>query len=329
MFDNTQTTYSHAYLIHPDFQNIINAYKNQIDDKLIAIFNAYNNLPTLQDKQVVKNAYLINNDIESIADITKAPIKYSQLPISISTQIKSFYDELWGDNKILGYSIVVNSCGTVKQHFESFREINEYLVCPFCGLDSLLCEHDDGRDDYDHYLLKSKYPFISINFNNLFPMCHRCNSKNKNQKDLPYNDLTTIQRKFYYPYSKEINHTINLTILSPDIDLKDSAKWKLEVNAANPSYEDCKETWKDVFEIETRYKATISKHSKSWKERIFLKHYKICKKNQRNYAEFEEDVLDDFKDYLNISNGILMKAYNEFVIKDPNCEANLNSTMVF
>lgn len=327
MFDDSQIAYSHAYLIHPDFQGIIDRYKTQIDDKLEVIFNAYIGLALPQEKQIIKDAYTINNDILSISNKTNTPIKYSQLPAGISTQIESFYDELWGDNKILGYTTVVNSCGTVKQHFNRFREVNEFLVCPFCGLESLLCEHDDGRDDYDHYLLKSKYPFISINFNNLFPMCHRCNSKNKNQKDLVYESLSAPQRPFYYPYTNETNHQINLNIVSPNIDLKDPAQWQLEVNIINPVYEDCKETWKDVFDIETRYKAIISKHSKSWNERIFLKHRNICKKNGRSYAEFEVDVLDDFNDYLNIANGILMKSYNDFVINDPNCEANLTGTI--
>ncbi|WP_445454963.1 hypothetical protein [Flavobacterium sp. HNIBRBA15423] len=328
MFDDTQTVYSHAYLIHPNFQGIIDTYKEQIDERLKALFNAYIGLATPQEKQIVKDAYFINNDIVSLSDATNTPIKYSQLPAGISTQIKSFYDELWGDSKILGYATVVNSCGTVKQHFNRFREVNEFLVCPFCGLESLLCEHDDGRDDYDHYLLKSQYPFISINFNNLFPMCHRCNSKNKNQKDLVYENVAAPQRRFYYPYSKEANHEINLNIVSPNNDLKDPTQWQLEVNTTNLAYEDCKETWKDVFNIETRYKATISKHSKFWKERIFSKHHNICKKNGRSYAEFEEDILDDFNDYLNISNGILMKSFNDFVINDPNCQANLTGILI-
>lgn len=328
MFDDTQAVYTHAYLIHPDFQGIIDTYKEQIDDRLADVFNAYIGLASPQEKQIVKDAYSINNDILSLSNATNTPIKYSQLPAGISTQIKSLYDELWGDNKILGYATVVNSCGTVKQHFNRFREVNEFLVCPFCGLDSLLCEHDDGRDDYDHYLLKSQYPFISINFNNLFPMCHRCNSKNKNQKDLVYENVAAPQRRFYYPYSNEDNHEINLNIDSTNIDLNDPTKWQLIVNTSNPAYEDCKETWKDVFDIETRYKAIISKHSKSWKDRIFLKHHKMCIKNGRSYAEFEDDILDDFNDYLNISNGILMKSFNNFVINDPNCQANLTGTLV-
>lgn len=328
MFDDSQTVYSHAYLIHPDFQGIIDAYKEQIDDRLEAIFNAYIGLATQQEKQIVKDAYSINNNIVSLSNATNTPIKYSQLPDGISTQIKSLYDELWGDNKILGYATVVNSCGTVKQHFNRFREVNELLVCPFCGLDSLLCEHDDGRDDYDHYLLKSQYPFISINFNNLFPMCHRCNSKNKNQKDLVYENVAAPQRRFYYPYSNEDNHEIKLNIVSPNIDLKDPTKWKLEVNTTNRAYEDCKETWKDVFDIETRYKATISKHSKFWKQRIIDKYHSKNKKRGISFDDFKEDILDDFKDYFNWNNGILMKSFDEFILNDPNCEANLTGTLV-
>ena len=35
------------------------------------------------------------------------------------------------------------------------------------------------REPFDHYLLRSQYPFVSLIRNNLVPMCHDCNEDYK------------------------------------------------------------------------------------------------------------------------------------------------------
>jgi hypothetical protein len=219
---------------------------------LEAIFNAYAGLNAAQ-KQTVQNAYAANVDIENICNTTVTPVKYTQLPAPIRKPIKSLYDNLWGDNKALGYVHVVASCGTVKAHFDDFRRVNKNSVCPFCGLEGLECEHDDGRDDYDHYLHKSKYPFISVHFMNLFPMCHKCNSKSKGQKDAPFNDAG-VQRPIYFPLENNPNgHSIAVSINSATTDLSTPASWTLNIDCQPVANVPKKDAWIDIFKIKTRY----------------------------------------------------------------------------
>lgn len=325
LFAEVNPTYSHAHHIHQDFQGIIDEYKTQIDDKLAAIFRAYMRNLNSAEKQMVQNAYCSNNDIEGICNATITPIKYNELPSGIRLQVKNLYDELWGDSKILGYDKVVSKCGTVKEHFNDFREINEFSVCPFCGLERLLCEHDDGKDDYDHYLSKGKYPFITVNFFNLFPMCHKCNSKNKGQKDTPFMPNTSTQRRIYFPFdTSTVGHEIKLRIQADTTDLSNKDAWTLNIDCEPLANNDRKESWKEIFNIESRYKGIITKENYKWKERIRRKYTIRCVNQGVSFDSFRVDILNDNEDYFNIIEGILMKCFDEFIVNDPYCESNLS-----
>jgi hypothetical protein len=328
LFGEVSLTYQHNIHIHPDFLECINEYTVQLDDKLRAIFDAYKLLKK-RDKNKVKSAYQKNNDIAAVCKKSVAPIKYGELPLTIRTPIESLYDNLWGDNKILGYSKVVEKCGTLKQHFTNFRELNEFCVCPFCGLESLICKSDDGKDDYDHYLPKSKYPFISVNFNNLLPMCHKCNSKSKGQDDTPYSKNPIRQRTLYFPLDDNTpNHEIKINIDSQDYDLSNPITWKLNF-LCKPSYNINKsQSWQEVFKVEKRYKSILADESHIWKGWIIEKHRKMCKKNKIDYSIFQEVTIDDFSDIFNMDKGILIDSFYKFVLNDPNCESYLTGNVI-
>jgi hypothetical protein len=312
-------TYGHAHHIHPDFQNIINQYTNQIDDKLEAIFNAYASLNPAQ-KQTVRDAYASNIDIENICSATVSPVKYAQLPDSISTPIKNLYDNLWGDNKVLGYVHVVASCGTVKNHFDDFMRVNQKSVCPFCGINGLLSEYDIGKNDYDHYLKKSDYPFISVHFANVFPMCHDCNSKYKNQKDIPFDDAGT-QRPVYFPLESNLNgHAISVSIDSIASDLRAPDSWTLEINCQPAINATKKNAWVEIFNIETRYKARIAKESYRIKEWLMHAYQKKSVKPGFNFDDFKEEKIDSFEDITLFKESIIMKPLLEFILNDSDFE---------
>ncbi|MBR9855550.1 MAG: hypothetical protein GYB37_13405 [Algicola sp.] len=326
LFAEVNVTYDHAHHIHPNFQNIINEYTIQIDNKLEAIFNAYTGLNPAQ-KQIVRDAYSSNIDIENICNTSVSPVKYAQLPASISTPIKSLYDQLWGDSKVLGYVHVVASCGTVKSHFNDFRIVNKNSVCPFCGLEGLECEHDDGRDDYDHYLHKSKYPFISVHFMNLVPMCHKCNSKSKGQKDAPFNGAGN-RRPIYFPFEGNPHgHCITLSINSTITDLGKLASWTLDINCQPAANVPKKDAWVDIFNIEKRYKARLAKDSYHYKDKLLKEYKKKSSRNGFDFAIFRDDKLDDLDDIYMQKEGIIWKTFHEFVLNDPDFENNVNGVI--
>jgi len=319
--------YNPSRLIHPNFKPIVEEYEDKINSKLTRIFIAYQTL-TAAEKSKVKRAYKNNNNIIGICNKRVKPIKYDELPVSIKDPIESLYDELW--DTVLNYKVVRDVCGTVKSHFNLFRKVNDKSVCPFCGLGSLLCEYDDGRDDYDHYLPKAEYPFISVNFLNLFPMCHNCNSKSKGQKDSPFipNTNPLIQRSLYFPYDNSIyDHEIILNIKSDVTDLNDDSTWELSIDCKPEKNLEKKNSWLEIFNIEKRYKSKIIKDSYKWKERIMRKYDLRCIQNGSSFNLFKSDILDDYQDYVNIDCGILMKCFDEFILNDPNFENNMKGIL--
>lgn len=334
LFAEVNPTYNHPDFIHPDFQTIIDNHA-VLNQKLEAVFTAYKGLKSPLDKLKVQKAYYINNEIEKICDNIFRPIKFSELPATMQESLIKLYGSEGELYKMLtskkGYQAVKNRCGSLKGHFEKFRDENPISVCPFCGMENLLTIYDDAKNEFDHYLSKGDYPFCSVNFNNLAPVCDYCNGRdNKGQKDIPFQPKTKpqVQDELYFLYSTAYpNHDINLKINSTITNLKDVNNWTLSIDCIPAGNVRKKDRWLEIYNIESRYKAKIAGDSYQWKDRIVSKHALRCKKRGVSFADFKEDILNDFATPLKWNNGILMKCFDEFIMNDPNCEANLNGAI--
>ena len=157
-------------------------------------------------------------------------------------------------------------------HYHEIMTVNQEDKCPFCGITDMLGVYHSKREAYDHYLPKGIYPFNSINFRNLVPACHYCNSSYKSSKDLAFTPKDPIgqthRRRVFYPYSTsghEIEISINFKKL--DIDCPTSSDVQLTFGPSALSEEI--DTWKEVYSIEERYKAKCrSKDAKDWLEQV-------------------------------------------------------------
>ncbi len=335
LFAEVNPTYDRAHHIHADFQLIIDAYTEQIDNRLLAVFNAYMGLQP-NEKQIVQEAYKNNNDVEGVCNKTVKPIKFTELPVATIAPLKGLYDS----NGVLysmltsktGYQTIKDKCENLKAHFVKFREANKYSVCSFCGMENLLTVHDNSKNEYDHYISKGDYPFCSINFNNLAPICDYCNKGgNKGQKDIPFVPKSNpqVQEELYYPYSTTFpDHEIVLKINSANTDLSNINSWTLSIDCIPAQNIKRKERWMEIYNIESRYKSKIADDSYQWKERIISKHSLRCKKKGDTFEQFKEDILDDFSEYKKWNNGIHMKTFDEFIMNDPNCESYLTGKFV-
>ena len=124
------------------------------------------------------------------------------------------------------------------------------------------------REAYDHYLPKEKYPFNTINFKNLDPMCHKCNSSNKARQN-PIMKPCSTRRKAFYPYG---NKALDIEILL-EMNTKDIANIKegdIAVTLSSANFPEETKTWKEIFYIEERYKqkCTNKAHGKYWYTQI-------------------------------------------------------------
>lgn len=203
--------------------------------------------------------------INQICNGKVQPYSFDDLPEEISLILDKFGKKLW--SYIISIPRIKDTYGSVTDYYIELREKNSDIkVCPFCGLENLLpsCAAigDDGRREaFDHYLNKGNYPFLEVNFLNLFPACHHCNSDYKDRKNIIYSDLSNEKRrtKVFYPFDQNLRqHKILVKIDNLDeftFNISGSEEYREEV-----------ESWKSIYEIPRRYSDSLKdKHEVFYK----------------------------------------------------------------
>ncbi|WP_316842606.1 hypothetical protein [Pedobacter gandavensis] len=75
-------------------------------------------------------------------------------------------------------------------------------VCPYCNRNYTLTVYYRGggliRPELDHYVPKSKYPYLALSFYNLIPSCHLCNANLKHASPMNFKD-------FIHPYEHSLH----------------------------------------------------------------------------------------------------------------------------
>ena len=170
----------------------------------------------------------------------------------------------YGINFGRAVSPVKNRLGEMSNHYLSFTDLNDEGVCPYCGIADIESIHISKREAYDHFLPKGVYPFNSINFANLAPMCHKCNSTYKHSKD-PLLDNDGTPRPAFYSYA-EVDSDIEINVELKSINIDSLLPDEIELKIYSTSYPEKTQTWLTLFGLEGRYKEKLSaKNSgKAW-----------------------------------------------------------------
>lgn len=211
-----------------------------------------------------------NNNLENVCanEPNTHLARYADIAAShpeLSAQLASFFKELYSQS-LLGLAALKAKIGEIDDHYQTFVKVNNVGKCPFCGIGDIKGAHHSKREAYDHYLPRALYPFNSINFRNLAPACHECNSTYKLSKDPAHN--AAGRRKAFYPYAAA-SHVIEIAIDlgAPDIDRLTPADIQVTFGPAS-AHEEI-ETWKEVYGIEERYKAKCcGADAKDWLEQV-------------------------------------------------------------
>jgi 5-methylcytosine-specific restriction endonuclease McrA len=262
----------------PDLRGVLSAFGftanapergKQFYKDIKAIYELFAPLTPEQIDQL-KQWYQSNNDIEKVCanDPVVQIARYADIAAihpDLSQQLASFFKGLYSQ-QLLDLAALREKIGQIDEHYQAFMQTNTTGKCPFCGLGDIKGVHHTRREAYDHYLPKALYPFNSINFRNLAPACHECNSTYKLSRDPAHN--VAGRRKAFYPYTS-VDHGIEITVdlNNPDIDRLTPAD--IQLTFGPDAVHEEVETWKEVYGIDERYKAKCCDgDAKDWLEQL-------------------------------------------------------------
>lgn len=117
-----------------------------------------------QNLTFYKNRMICKNDLISYKDMRDSRVNENIINI-----IKNFCDFIWKK-----FYSKENKTEYVKKYID---EISPNKKCMCCGITSLSNGEYNVRSDIDHWLPKTKYPFVSFYKKNLFVICSNCNKK--------------------------------------------------------------------------------------------------------------------------------------------------------
>lgn len=237
--------------------------------------------PLIDDERIaIKEAFFINNDIEGFCEANKKPIELNALAAVVETKMKplliKFYSDLIGASEKLSY------------YNDLITHNGDFKFCLCCGLIPVESAESHYREDNDHYLPKAEYPFASVNFKNLPPLCGKCNKKCKSTK----NPFENGRRSFYAfkPLDSEfeITVTINAVNATSYLTLKEN-----EVELTFNNNTNKVDTWHWLFQINTRYNEEIRQFSKG-ELRLLARKFKR-NTNGETYEQILNNAIDDYE----------------------------------
>ncbi len=325
-------TYDEKKLLKKPFAKIINDSPKLVGEmkNIVAQYHILSNA----DKQVVKDALGNNFEIENLCNNTGgfSPVKYEQISDEAFRKLlKDFLTELWE-----GYYFVNSirdTFGTVQEHFAEFKKHQDAHVCPFCGLLPLKPYTSIYRNAYDHYIPKALYPFVSVNYQNLFPICHECNSDEKKTTDTLYRG--PARRTVFFPLdtvykADQLEVVINPLEIYDKKTLKtllDEINWDLTITLAGIA-DPRLVSWDEIFHIKRRYRENLSDYQKTWFDEFIVKRYKQDMADGLTFARFRNKLIDDAKSQIKDNPlSILRFVYFNFLFSIPDFQAKLEETI--
>jgi hypothetical protein len=294
-----------AELLDDNFKLIYDSYpwlKADID----AIYEKCK-LLTAEQRDEITKAFNINNRIEELCNGELTPVYLDALPSVVKDDMKPLLVNFY--NTVIDY---VSVPGNKLDYYNRLQEQNKYKNCPCCGLSPIESAESHFREDNDHYLPKADFPFATVNFNNLVPLCSKCNKKCKSTKN-PFE----AGRISFYPF--DTNHNpINIEINIVSSESLDYSKLKnddIQVEFDNDI--DKTETWDWLFKIKERYIEEIKDFSKT--ELRIIANRLLKNKNRPSGSTYEEiinDLIDDYQIDRFGDRKFLKKPFLEFIKND-------------
>lgn len=226
-------------------------------------------LMCLHQQNRIADLVMCATDCESLSD----------LPRAIQTPV----------GELFGFAFeLLTGLGVRDRHYREIYNAVSYHVCPFCG-----CEYFDApgapREDLDHYLPKSLYPFTAANLRNLVPMGMKCNERYKQAQDI-LRDAAGARRRSFDPYAeRQITIILDNSVPFGGADGK-TPDWQIDFD---PDAVECT-TWDDVFHVRERIRRDVLDAS-FWQ---WMRDFSTwCKKRLGIADPGDSEVLDALRAY--------------------------------
>jgi hypothetical protein len=226
-------------------------------EEIAGIIQGYNQ----PDRKHILEVFNRANEVERLCGDKRLKPKSSleKMP-ELEMKLKELFEYLYEntlERKKLFTGITDSS---IRNHFQLFRDSNS--VCPFCGIEAYPDRNGGTRANYDHYLDRIRYFFASVNFSNLVPMCHLCNTSYKGGKDILY--LQSSRRVAFYPYATLKGVAVQIACNKKPSIVDKLGDWEVSLKPESKKDLDRVTTWIDVFSITLRLGARIQEKNERW-----------------------------------------------------------------
>lgn len=274
-----------------------------ISDKLYKEFQKLNE----GQIEILKKAYVVNNQIKDVCHGDIDPIRFSDLRKNFNTiecqvflkNLQTFCELQY--TSCLDLSEFKNAFGSLDDYYKTLVDNDD--VCHCCGIGTVLTKNNTPRDAFDHYLSKKKYPFVSVNFRNLLPICYTCNSSYKNQKNTLFYEQNGIEirRKVFFPFYEhgdvpyQIKIGIRLTCCYQEKGIRDDM---INLMYDCPGHEEEVDSWRELYGIDERYKAYCMSKRMKTKIRELYSRSANDKAFVRQYLKFSEYLPETDNNFL-------------------------------
>jgi hypothetical protein len=247
--------------------------------KLLNQYSAAARKLSVPERQQVLTCLVQQNRIPDLVTCSTDCESLTDLPVAIRAPTAALFDFAF---------ILLTPLGVRDRHYHAIYTAASYHVCPFCG-----CEYFDApgapREDLDHYLSKSRYPFAAANLRNLVPMGMKCNERYKQAQDI-LRDTAGARRRSFDPYAdRQIKVALDNSVPFGGADGQ-TPDWQIDFG---PNSVECT-TWDDVFHVRERIKRDVL-DSSFWQ---WLRDFSAWFKKRMGIADpGDAEVLDAMRTY--------------------------------
>ena len=274
--------------VYPDWPGVLPeryraglARRTGLRDRLKAYDRAIRHL-TPSERSSVLDALESENLIADLVSGARECAKMNELPAGIRESVKKLFESAFD---------LLTDTGSRDEHYAIIVDQIPARVCPFCGIYPL-SSAGGPREDLDHYLARSIYPFASANLRNLVPMCHSCNTGYKQAADI-LRDAMGVRRHAFDPYDA-VGVDISLDQSSPfSSDGDSSPRWEVGFVPETPEVR----TWDEVFRVRERIRRDVLEPDYNRWLRDFRK-WVLCLGRSVETQSEVRSVLADYQDYV-------------------------------